>query len=546
MQNKFYSLILKFAVVAFLPEMLYAAGTYYNGNYTSPQRNNYNYNMNGYGARPQQNAAYNNGAYNTTNTTYSRDTTYSRTRTGVMPNSNVYVGGNYQNYTRVTESNPQQQTRQVRKSGQSEGLSLGATLTHEFASWNFSMNSAGSELHYDNIRWNVLDAIAKYDFGTGNTPMRIEAGLKYGIQFGNSTMVDDDITNGGYLVTEWYDHDDLNHNGVVDSGEPLEYLGPQVGHSLSIGDSSGGDMFGFHAGFGLPGMFNIGSARVTPSVGFRYFKHKLETKKDHGLTVDTGTCTAVSGSDEIQCDPLVIAVNYTGTELVGGHVLWDAEKIFNEDGEWTGYWVLGSNENAVTVDGTYMFYLPSISHSYETTWMGPYLALDLEYEINANNAFNARFELGLPMYTSTGDQPYRSDWEHPKSVEDKGGFGDAWHIGLLANYMTALSDAVALSIGVTFDYYTLSGGEANTYLNSSYYTSRYNALLNYYQNTLGLTEYDMLNGYEAGGVTYGPNAEAVNIKQLESDCSGWVCKTDNEIDSIYKSMGLRVGIQARF
>ncbi len=542
MQNKFYSLILKFAVVAFLPEMLYAAGTYYNGNYTSPQRNNYNYNMNGYVARPQQNAAYNNGAYNTTNTTYSRDTTYSRTRTGVVPNNNAYVGGSYQNYTRVTGVNSQQQqtTRQVGKSSQKEGFTLGATLTHEFANWNFSMNSAGSELHYDNIRWNVLDAIAKYDFSAGSTPMRVEAGLKYGMQFGDSTMVDDDITNGGYLVTEWWDWNDTNGDHITQDSE-LTYIGEQYGHSLSIGNSSGGDMFGFHAGFGLPGLFQIGSARMTQSIGYRYFKHKLETKKDHGLTVDTGSCSTVSGSDEIQCDPLVIATSYTGSTLGDLHVLWDAEKLYNDDGSWTGYWLLGSGENAVTVDGTYMFYLPGVSHSYETTWMGPYVALDLEYDINANNAVNARFELGLPMYTATGDQPYRSDWEHSKSVEDKGGFGDAWHVGLGANYMTALSDSVALSIGVTFDYYSLSGGKATTYLNEAWYMNIYNSLLDYYQ---GLNPTWTASEVEQWMIEN--DTTAANIVEQYEKCPGWVCKTDNEIDSIYKSMGLRVGIQARF
>ena len=56
----------------------------------------------------------------------------------------------------------------------------------------------------------------------------------------------------------------------------------------------------------------------------------------------------------------------------------------------------------------------------------------------------------------------------------------------------------------------------------------------------------MLNGYTSGSETYGPNPTAKNVKDLQSECPGWVCKVDNEIESIYKSMGIHVGIQAKF
>ena len=158
---------------------------------------------------------------------------------------------------------------------------------------------------------------------------------------------------------------------------------------------------------------------------------------------------------------------------------------------------------------------------------------------------NARLEFGLPLYTSTGDQPYRTDWQHPKSVEDKGSFGDAWHIGLGANYMTALTDTVALTFGFTFDYYTMSGGEASTYLNEDYYMRIYNKILAKYI-AAGLTEYDMLHGYTQDEIEYGPDPTAVNIIDTKNKCPGWVCKVDNEIESVYKSIGIRIGIQAKF
>ncbi len=519
MSNRMYSFILKFAVVAILPGMVHAAGTYYSGNYRSPQRG---YATNGFAGRQQ-------------NTSYSQDTTYTRTRTGVVPNNNAYIGSPYQNYTRVVGTDTE--TRQIKKTTagpakqNEQGFSVNAALLHEFATWNFSMNDAGSMLHYDNLRWNVFDVTAKYKFGAGNTPMQIEAGFKYGMQFGDSTMVDDDVTNGGYIVTEWNDWDDTNNNGEIDNGE-LTYLGEQRGHSLAIGSSTDGDMLGFNVGFGLTDAFKIGGARVTPSVGYRFFRYKLETKNDYGLTIDTGFCYNVNGGDETQCDPILIFYDSNSNTQ---QVLWE------HGSDWNGYWEIPAGETHVSTGGTYMFKLPGTSHSYETTWAGPYVALDMDYDINVYNRVNARLEIGLPMYTSTGDQPYRSDWQHPKSVEDKGGFGDAWHVGLGANYMTALTDSVALSIGFTFDYYKLSGGDASTYLNGAYYSEIYNALLNYY-----IEENPSMSSSEVEAWMRENDPTIMNIIELEQECSGWVCKVEKEIESVYKSMGIRVGIQARF
>ena len=547
MRKRFCSLVLNCSLIALLPGIAAAAGTYYTGNYNSPQRN---YATSGYANRAK-----------TTN--YSQDTSYTRTRT-VAPNDNAYIGQPYNGYTRVVGT--EQQTRtQMRTTGgntvssggnvqKENGFWLGAGLSHEFASWNFDMKSAGSKLHYDNIRWNVLDINAGYRFG-GNTRMQIDAGFRYGMQFGDSPMVDDDISNGGYFVTDWYN--DKNHNHVYDTGD--EYIGQELGHSLSIGNSSSGDMMGFNVGFGLTDFMKLGHARITPSVGFRYLKYKLDTKDDYGLTVNTGSSSIVSGSDETQYDPIVIVHFPPDSQNPNGmqQVLWCDPSNPNETcPNAYGFWPIVVGADGVSTSGTYMFKLPSISHSYETTWMGPYLALDLDYEIDRYNLVNARLEFGLPLYTSTGDQPYRTDWQHPKSVEDKGSFGDAWHIGLGANYMTALTDTVALTLGFTFDYYTLSGGEASTYLNSSYYMGIYNEIKAEWLDA-GYTENDMIYGRTQSGkpasqatstdpVVVYPDPTAVNIIDTKNECPGWVCKVDNEIESVYKSIGIRIGIQAKF
>lgn len=502
------------SLVALAVECAGAAGTYYTGNYRSPQQN---YAKSSYAARQQQQQ-----------TSYVQDTTYTRTRT-VSPNSNAYISAPYQDYTRVVGTGNQQttnQTRVVDNTNKAEkGFFFNLGLSHEFAAWNFDMKEAGSKLHYDNIRWNILEADMLYRFG-GTTPLQIGAGVKYGMQFGDSDMIDDDITNGGAVVTTWYE--DSDHDGLADN-----YIGQQIGHSLSIGTSNKGDMLGLYAGFGLTDAFKIGVARVTPSIGYRYLKYKLETKDDYGLTVDTGFCTNVNGGDEVQCDPIVIVEYNNNTQ----QVLW------NPDVDPYGFWEIGSGATGVSTGGTYMFHLPSVSHSYETTWMGPFLALDLDYDVNVYNKFNARFELGLPMYTSTGDQPYRTDWQHPKSVEDKGGFGDAWHIGLGANYMTALTETVFLSLGFSFDYYTMSGGDATTYLNGGYFMGLYDEL---YDRYAALPEMSGKTEAEIKAYMLNVDPTVQYIDQVQTECPGWVCKVDNEIESIYKSLGIHVGIQAKF
>lgn len=502
MTNKTLRYLFVTSMFAVMPILADAAGTYYVGNYQSPQQN---YSELGYSTQ-RYSGPY---ARRTSNGNYSQDTTYTRTRMRVTPNDNAYVGRQYAEYTK-TEIKEEKKLSVA----DNKGFWIAPSLIHEFAGWRFDMKNAGSILHYDNLRWNVFDVTAGYRFDAGNLPLQIDAGFKYGMQFGDSTMEDDDISNGGYLVTEW----------VEDNGESTSYIGQQIGHALSVGTSNGGNMFGFNAGFGLSDFFKIGSLRMTPSIGYRYMKYKLETKDTKGVTVDTGYCSTVNGSDEIQCDPIIV--------LQYGN---DQKVLWNEDVNEYGFFVIEPGAEGVNTAGTYEYELPGVSHSYETEWAGPYLALDMNYDINANNAVNARIEFGLPIYDSVGDQPYRPDWAHSKSVEDKGGFGDAWHFGFGANYMTAITNSLSFTMGVTFDYYSVNGADASTYLNKSYYEDAYNTLLQYYVD----------NGYnEAYMLENDPTAQ--NIVQTEQECPGWVCKADGEIESVYKSLGLRVGLNAKF
>ena len=481
------------AVLLFAPIAANAAGTYYSG--------------------------YTTGAYQSPQTSYaSRQTGYANRyntsygNTGAYASRyNTYGANNARNVT--TQQVAQSAATQTGGGAKKSGFWLDAGISHEMAQWRFEMAQSGSILSYDNLAWNVLDVSAGYAFDVGSTTMQVDVGLKYGMQWGESPMYDDDITNGGYLVTTWIE---ANTEKVI---------GDQIGHAFSMGTSQGGSMMGFNVGFGLTDIFKIGNVTLTPSAGFRYLKYKLTTENNYGLSVDTTACFRIEGSDEIQCDPAIIVNLSDGKQ----QIIWrgDIELPMEVPG----------NAESINTGSTYYYMQPGESHSYETTWMGPYLALDMDYVINQNNAVNARVELGLPGYESVGDQPYRFDWQHPKSVEDTAGMFSAFHFGMGANWTTAITDSVALSLGVTYDYYSVSGADATTYLNGSFYTDWYNEILN--STKWDGDEEAMLNP-DTGDAT------AINIKALEESCPGWVCKTDGEIESFYKSLGIRVGINAKF
>ena len=511
--NRAMRFLMGCSIVAVLPVMANAAGTYYTGaTYQAPQ------------TRYGQSASYVN-ASSVNNSSYVRPAGY---------NTNGYASTRYNSYgngvivgqRQVQTAQPQQKSQSKTSKGVQNGFSLNGGLVHENAMWQMEMKESSSVLHYDNVAWNVLDLRGKYVFDVGNSKMQIGAGFKYGMQWGDSTMVDDDITKGGYFITKWVD----SLNNVI---------GTQVGHALSVGTSNGGNMLGFNIDFGLIDAMKFGSLKVTPSIGYRYLKYKLETNKNYGMSVDTlngsgGCLTDANG--ETQCDSILIF--YNGG--IGDTVAVVSRSDTNGDG------TIDSNDRILVPSGyqyvyagdTYYYQQSGTSHSYEVAWSGPYIALDMVYDINDKNSVDARIELGFPGYTATGDQPYRYDWQHPKSIEDTAGMFSALHLGLGANWSTAISDTVSFTVGVTYDYYNVSGADSKTYLNSAYYTGIYDNLLDQWEHA-GYTEDDMLNPDTGDPV-------AINIKRTESECSGWVCKASGEIDSFYRSLGIRVGLNARF
>lgn len=524
-------MLLNCSIWALLPVLANAAGTYYNGMYQSPQNR---YAQQPYAASRQgyQQQGYQQYGYQQNQQQRMGNQNYSQQ--GVSSyNRNQYANAGYtQNNANMNmQPNAQNNMMMNPQNAQSvgSGFKLGAGFSHQFANWKFNMKEAGSQLHYDNIAWNIFDVNAGFGFQAGNTTVDITGGFKYGVQSGDSTMVDDDISKGGFFITQW--GTDSNSDGLIDT-----VLGEQIGHALSIGSSRDGSMMEFNAGIGLKNLMTIGKLKITPSVGWRYLKYELQTQDNYGMSLDTfngeGGCVSVDG--EVQCDTVLIFYDSAGNAYLAHRTDTNGSGKIDGNDEIE----VPNGYEFVTAGNTYYYAQSGISHKYEVEWSGPYVALDMLYDINQDNYVNAYVELGFPSYTATGDQPYRFDWAHPKSVEDKADMGGAMHLGLGANWSTMISDNVGLTVGVTYDYYSVSDADASTYLNESYYTGMYNSLL---------SDWIAAGGDEASMLdpTTG-NATAIAIKQLEEECPGWVCTSAGEIESFYKSLGVRVGLNAKF
>lgn len=472
--------------MAMMPEIADAAGTYYNGNlYQSPQRSSADSYYNRYG---------NGRGYGQSQSMMVRNTT-----------------------TKVTKKSSTKQKAPATK----KGFNLDIGYSHEFASWDFEMKDAGSKLYYDDLSWNVISGEGVYYFDT-STPMQIKFGARYGKQYGDSIMVDDDITTHGM----WEDVTDSTGTTVIgENGMP----------AVSLGKSEGGTQTGFNASFGLTDFFKVGDLKITPSIGYRYFKYELQTKNNYGTVVEILNMDYYAGDEhivvdncqnyggEMQCSPYVGFLNGS-YQVVGYASLTDGLEV----APGSVYLDFGS---------TYYYAQPGTSHKYETEWAGPYIALDMEYAINDKNLINAGIEFGLPKYTSKGDQPYRVDWEHPTSVKDEGGFGDAYHLGLNAMWSTALTDSVMFNLGMTYDYYSVKDADASTYINRSYYINAAEEIEAIIADST--TDPNKIPAYEN-------QLAQIDAMIDEFSAKNWKIESKDEIKSIYSSMGIRAGISVKF
>ena len=124
------------------------------------------------------------------------------------------------------------------------------------------------------------------------------------------------------------------------------------------------------------------------------------------------------------------------------------------------------------------------------------------------------------------------------------------HLGLIANWSTAVADSTFLTLGFTYDYYKVSNATATTYANKDYWTSMYDCYYMLYNNA-DVGPYGNGGNMPSGGWGYPEDlkpelADAMDDIMVNYIDKGFKDETANEINSIYKAMGIRIGLVTKF
>lgn len=269
----------------------------------------------------------------------------------------------------------------------------------EWSDFQFDMNSAGSIVSWDDMTWSTFGA----DFGykSKTSTFGFSAGYHHGTS-SSGTGTDDDLHNGGGLTEVCTDSSCSNTTAIG-------FL------SISVGDVSG-TKDDAYAKFSLNDFWKNDSLTFSPNVGYRYFQHRLKIKDSYVMQIYAQE----------------ISINSDGNPYLDSS---------------------GSTEINGIVYGT--------THDYKTTWSGPFIGFDIKNQFTSGGFFSLGAEFGLPTYKGEGDWPNRTDLADP-GFEDSGKFGDSYHVGLSMNYLGKISENLFLDLGMEFNYYHLSNGEAKT------------------------------------------------------------------------------------
>jgi hypothetical protein len=114
----------------------------------------------------------------------------------------------------------------------------------------------------------------------------------------------------------------------------------------------------------------------------------------------------------------------------------------------------------------------------------------------------------------------------------------AMHMGLGASWTTMLDKSWGLTVGVIYDYYRVSGARATTNLSGDYY-------MNWLEKIFA-GEYGPDGTDDDWNDMLVNNPTAAAIEELYRECGGWTCAFENEVQSFYKSIGIRVGVAGKF
>ncbi|MDR2685788.1 MAG: hypothetical protein LBB23_03405 [Rickettsiales bacterium] len=377
---------------------------------------------------------------------------------------------------------------------------------YEGADFGFNMNSAGSEISFNNITWQKIGAAGKGTFDLGGTAVEIKGGLELGTQGKSGTVTDDDMQNGGiwsgfvYFSNGAQDPSLLNWSSLGGDNEWVNFGSTELAYG--VGEQGKGSSLGFFASVGLANGWTLAdNITLKPSVGYRYESYKLI-----GQNVITTSVLAILGEgyDE-QGVPYMMGDLQAVADFCGNASnACDVMVVFDKDDipHFVGF-VMGLDDYDepwfLTLASAHA--LDGITHKYDVVWAGPFIAADIEAKLMPKMTANMRIEIGFPGYSSEADQPFRSDLAHPVAFRDSAGMFSGMHYGLMLGYTAAITDGMSVGLDWKWDYYEVKGAASE-----SFYARGYPA-------------------YEEHGPSF---------------------KIDNEVNARYKQSGLRATLKMKF
>lgn len=413
--------------------------------------------------------------------------------------SNQRSQGNY-----GAAQNNRQTNRSAAQQSSDKALRFDVFAGYDSADFGFDMNTARSEINFNNITWLKFGADMEYNLNMGGISLALMGGVEIGTQGESGNVTDDDMTKGGIFkgIVGFLKNPAAEEFLTYTDGSLVQVATTELVYGA--GDQGKGSALGVYAAVGLGNGLKFGeNVTLRPSVGFRYDSVSLKSQDVAAMTT-----LAVIGSDsELGYDENTLA-QIAMPIADGGCQGCTMTFLYDAGNGQIGYEGFGGYVQGFDAAGNPFFLtvadyavLPGVAHEYNVAWMGPFIAADLEAKVGSASSFGLRVELGFPGYSSEADQPYRSDLQHPTSFKDEAGMFSAMHYGLQLNYTGAINDMLALNIGWKWDYYSVENADTITYLSSE---SPYYPI-------------------------YGDHI-----------------KTAKEVNARYKSSGVRAGITARF
>ena len=101
-----------------------------------------------------------------------------------------------------------------------------------------------------------------------------------------------------------------------------------------------------------------------------------------------------------------------------------------------------------------------------------------------------------------------------------------------------LDKSWGLTFGMTYDYYTVKNASATTHQSESFYKT---VLQQIWDNNY------VAEGWTTEADMYANDSIAAGIADMYASCgNSWTCTFENEINSFYRSIGVRVGVVGKF